>query len=289
MAEHPNAFCKACNVKFKTSNSGILQVKSHAKGVKHQDKERVRWEKTNHRVFVISSESEELTLSTSKTNLVHTNEDKLIKVETIQALDFIQSNYSFASAANDSEEFWIMFPDSKIAKSYSQGETKVKYVIQFGIALYIKELILDHIKGKPFSLLLDKTTTQQVKKQFDANLQYWSSENQISNIIWSFSSFYQGAKIKPKPPPTFGNGWTEYKFEVSAGPFEVFWWKTCCFWTLTRLLDKVCGSFKHGVKSLPNDIDQLAVDLDVFLSLKRAERGLQRNKRRHRCYCSLCP
>ena len=76
-----------------------------------------------------------------------------------------------------------MFPDSKIAKSYSQGETKVKYVIQFGIALYIKELILDHIKGKPFSLLLDNTTTQQVKKQFDANLQYWSCENQISNII----------------------------------------------------------------------------------------------------------
>ena len=148
MAEHPNAFCKACNVEFKTSNSGVLQVKSHAKGVKHQDKERVRCEKTNHRVFVISSESEELTLSTSKTNLVHTNEDKLIKVETIQALDFIQSNYSFASAANDSEEYRIMFPDTKIAKSYSQGETKVKYVIQFGIALCIKELILDHIKRK---------------------------------------------------------------------------------------------------------------------------------------------
>ena len=53
-------------------------------------------------------------------------------METIQALDFIQSNYSFASAADDSEKFWIMFPDSEIAKSYNQGETKWKYVIQFG-------------------------------------------------------------------------------------------------------------------------------------------------------------
>ena len=91
-AQHLNAFCKACNVKFKINNSGISQVKSHAKGVTHQDKERVRQGKTNQRVFVISSESEELTLSTSKTNLVLTNEDKVIKAETIQALDFIQSN-----------------------------------------------------------------------------------------------------------------------------------------------------------------------------------------------------
>ena len=75
-----------------------------------------------------------------------------------------------------------MFPDSEFAKSYSQGETKVKYVIQFGIVPYIKQLILGDIKGKPFSFLFDETTTQQVKKQFDAYLQYLSSENQISNI-----------------------------------------------------------------------------------------------------------
>ena len=86
-------FCKACNVKFKINNSGTLQVKSHAKGVTHQDKERVRRGKANQKVFIISSESEELTLSTSKTNLVLSHEDKVIKVETTQALDFIQSNY----------------------------------------------------------------------------------------------------------------------------------------------------------------------------------------------------
>ena len=59
-----------------------------------------------------------------------------------------------------------MFPDSEIAKSHSQGETKVKYIIQFGIAPYIKQLILDDIKGKPFSFLFDETTTQQVKSSF---------------------------------------------------------------------------------------------------------------------------
>ena len=63
-----------------------------------------------------------------------------------------------------------MFPDSEIAKSYNQRENKVKYVIQFCIAWYIKQLILDAIKRTPFSFLFDKTTTQQVKKRFDAHL-----------------------------------------------------------------------------------------------------------------------
>ena len=158
VAQHRNAFCKACNVKFKINSSGISQVKSHAKGVTHQDKEHVRRGKINQRVFVISSESEELTLSTSKTSIVLTHEDKVIKAETIQALDFIQSNHLFTSAANDFEKFRIMFPDSQIAKSYSQGETKEKYVIQFGIALYTKQLTrLPHSKSRS-SLMLTFNT-----------------------------------------------------------------------------------------------------------------------------------
>ena len=121
-----------------------------------------------------------------------------------------------------------MFPDSEIAKSYSQGETKVKYVIQFGIAPYVKQLILDDIKGKPFSFLFDETTTQ-----FDAYLQYWSSENQFSSICAGsyflghrnsdqlFDHFHHFIK-ELKLNPTFGNGWTECKFEVSTGPCKIF-------------------------------------------------------------------
>ena len=56
-AQHLNASCKACNVKFKINSSGILQVKSHVKGVTHQNKECVRRGKTNQRIFLISSES----------------------------------------------------------------------------------------------------------------------------------------------------------------------------------------------------------------------------------------
>ena len=36
----------------------------------------------------------------------------------------------------------IMFADSEIAKSYRQGETKIKYKIQFGLASHIKEYFI---------------------------------------------------------------------------------------------------------------------------------------------------
>ena len=60
-----------------------------------------------------------------------------------------------------------MFPDSEIAKKYEQGDTKIKYNIQFGIAPYLKEKLIYDVKNKPFTFKFDETTTRQVKKQYD--------------------------------------------------------------------------------------------------------------------------
>ena len=49
-----------------------------------------------------------------------------------------------------------MFPDSEIAKSYSQGETKLKYVIQFGIAPYINNKYWMILKGNLSLLCLTR-------------------------------------------------------------------------------------------------------------------------------------
>ena len=65
----------------------------------------------------------------SGTSLTH--KELVAKAETIQALKFADSNYSFASAKDDKERFAEMFPDSKIAKSYKQSETKVMYCLKF--------------------------------------------------------------------------------------------------------------------------------------------------------------
>ena len=56
------------------------------------------------------------------------------------------------------------------------ADTKVQYIIKFGIAHCLKKLIYD-VRNTPFSFLFDGTTSSQVKKQYDAYLQYWTKRN----------------------------------------------------------------------------------------------------------------
>ena len=68
-----------------------------------------------------------------------------------------------------------MLPDSQIAAaSYSQGKTKVKYNIQFGIAPHVKQLLIYDVNNKPFTFKFDETTSSQVKEQYDACIQLYS-------------------------------------------------------------------------------------------------------------------
>ena len=68
-----------------------------------------------------------------------------------------------------------MFPNSNIACGYSQSETKAKYMIQFGIVPYVFQKLTEDIHGKPFSFQFDETSTQQVKKQYDGYISFYSS------------------------------------------------------------------------------------------------------------------
>ena len=57
-----------------------------------------------------------------------------------------------------------MFPDSQIAKGHKLNETKMNYMIQFGIAPYFRDLIKDDLKNILCSFKFDETTKKQVKK-----------------------------------------------------------------------------------------------------------------------------
>ena len=46
---------------------------------------------------------------------------------------------------DDSERFKFAFADSQILKNYQQGAIKIKYDIQFGIAPYVKESLLNDV------------------------------------------------------------------------------------------------------------------------------------------------
>ena len=94
--------------------SGISQVKSHDKC--HKSKVH-----NNQRTFVVRNGQ---TLLEPKETLFLSPEDQVVKVEILQALHFVCSNYSFASAQSENERFSAIFPDSEIPKTIISRKPK---------------------------------------------------------------------------------------------------------------------------------------------------------------------
>ena len=134
----------------------------------------------NHqRTFVVRNGQ---TLLEPKGTLFLSPVDQVVKAEILQVLHFSSCNYSFACAQSDNERFSAMFPDSEIAKNHHQSETKVKYNIQYGIAPYIRKMLIYDVNKTSFTFIFDETTTLQTKKQYDWYLQFWPKRyNQIIN------------------------------------------------------------------------------------------------------------
>lgn len=94
--------------------------------------------------------------------------------EILWAVKCVASNFSFASNDGNNGLFKTMFPDSNLAADYKMSQTKCKYLVQFGIYPWIMEDLVMDLKGTPYSYKFDETTTSQVKKQYDAYVQYES-------------------------------------------------------------------------------------------------------------------
>ena len=164
-----SALCTACNCSFSVSGSGVAQVSSHENRDKHKKALEIF-----HSQRTLTNDDHSLVLS-SNLQLSLTLEEKVKTAEIIQVLNIIDNNQAFSSANSDNKRFQQMFPDSNIARSYKQGETKVKYVLQFGIAPYIRNSLIEEVKGQAFCFKFDETTTAQVKKQYDGYITYYSS------------------------------------------------------------------------------------------------------------------
>ena len=79
------------------------------------------------------------------------------RAEIVQALHVAQYIISFSSsAADDNLRFQRMFPDSAIARSFSQS---------YGIADFLKEELIYDVKCIHFTFMFDETTTQKIDKQ----------------------------------------------------------------------------------------------------------------------------
>ena len=75
-----------------------------------------------------------------------TTKDQILNAEILHALNIVDKNHSFSSANGNSDRFKKMFPDSQIAAKYSQEETKSKYVVQFGLAPFVKDELVTGVQ-----------------------------------------------------------------------------------------------------------------------------------------------
>ena len=68
-----------------------------------------------------------------------------------------------------------MFPDSQVAKSFQLSKTKCAYYVVFGLAQYLKELLVKDIKLSPFYLLsFDESLNNKLQEeQMDISIRFW--------------------------------------------------------------------------------------------------------------------
>ena len=100
----------------------------------------------------------------------------VLKAEVMWTIQTVVNHNSYKSNETVGPLFKAMFPDSKIAEKFTCGERKTAYFTVFGIAEYLRSLIISDIKGY-FVILFDESLNKKSQaKQMDFHVRYWSDK-----------------------------------------------------------------------------------------------------------------
>ena len=111
-----------------------------------------------------------------------------LTAEIIWALKSVNSGYSNNSNSDMKDTFRAMFPDSNIAKNYQMGANKLQYMVNWGIAPYFKDRLVENVnKSKYLSIGFDESLNKITQNcQMDLTLRYWDV-NQVQVRYWDSS------------------------------------------------------------------------------------------------------
>ena len=142
---------------------GESALKSHMKGKKHINHAPSDNCQSLNIHFQKSKKNEEPTITgqviTNSSLVTNKNQaaiDNMFKKENVScseirwALKTVESKFSLRSCEGANALFREMLPDSKIAHSFSLSRTKCDYILNFGLALLFKIILLIEIKKSPF-------------------------------------------------------------------------------------------------------------------------------------------
>ena len=182
-----SARCKLCSISFNLSNMGISAVISHSSGKKHL--QNVEISKAS---FFKRKEAPQVhTCQPPQTKEVEPKEtiesfivsSNVLRAEILWALNVVKCHFSLRSCIGLNELFKVMFKDSDIAKDFKLGKTKCTYLINFGLAPYFKQELLNSIKASShFVVSFDESLNRVVQDdQMDIQIRFWNeSENVVS-------------------------------------------------------------------------------------------------------------
>ena len=101
------------------------------------------------------------------------------------------SHYSLRSCLGISTLFQRMFNDSIVAEKFSISKTKCGYYINYGLAPFYRDTLINDIKKAPFyTVLFDETLNKILQEeQMDLYIRYWSETENIVKTRYFDSQF----------------------------------------------------------------------------------------------------
>ena len=174
----------SCNETVAVEHSGIGQVNlqagsgSHSlKSKTHFSSEESKFEKIGNNIKFCSKPLQ----------------TRCMKAECLWEFKVAKQDWSFRSCDDINPLFYCMFP-CEIPRKFLVDPTKMSYIVQHGLSEVLLNELVDDIKASigTFTLLLDETTTSQVKKQCDFLIRYWSkSEDSVSTRYFFLPTLLQ--------------------------------------------------------------------------------------------------
>ena len=186
---------------------------AHSKGKKHKDKE-ISWKsfpvsffakkKSNAVSLTVSDSDQDQCPSSSSSDVQHKKQctlptfvlnSSVTEAEILWAIRTVLTHSSQCFCDGLSKLLVRMFSDSVIAKPFTLGRTKCSYFINFGIAPYLKELLLAKLKSSDFFVTFYDESLNRVlqEEQMDVVLRYCNNESCMVEISYFDSAFLKRA------------------------------------------------------------------------------------------------
>ena len=132
------------------------------------------------------------------------------KDEIVWALKLVLSGYFNNSCADIRKMFTCILPDSKIAKSFERGATKLQYVINFVIALYFRDILYNHFQKSDCFVI-----------SFDGSLNGYTQNCQMDILIRYFDHVENRVKVRYLDPNFFEHATHDLFIQYTQALFKL--------------------------------------------------------------------